>query len=177
MAIKLYLFLFLAFFTFSKADDLGLLKLKLKEIQMTVYFQDYSGGPNATVVEITDPSHGLLSFTKFGAIFCTDDPITEGFEESSAQIARAQGIYVTSALDGSNTHVLISIVFINDKYKGSTLEIQGTSAQFERVREVAVVGGTGKFRLARGYATFETLSYDHASHYALIQCNLTVVHF
>ncbi|XP_042065215.1 dirigent protein 1-like [Salvia splendens] len=158
MTIKISIFLFLAFFTFSKAK-LG----PMKETQMTVYFQDYSGGPNATVLEITGQSNGLLSFTKFGAIFCRDDPITEGFEESSAQIARAQGIYVTSVLDGSNTHVLISIIFINDEYKGSTLEIQGTSSQFEQVREVAVVGGTGKFRLALGYATFETLSYDYAT--------------
>lgn len=164
--------LLLSLFTYSNAD-LGL----LKETKMTVYFQDYSGGPNATVVEITGPSDGLLSFTKFGAIFCTDDPITEGLEESSAQVARAQGIYVTSALDGSNTHVLISIVFVNDEYKGSTLEVQGSSAQFERVREVAVVGGTGIFRLARGYVTFETLSYDHATHYAVIQCNITVLHY
>lgn len=174
MAIKssLLLLLLLSLFTYSNAD-LGL----LKETKMTVYFQDYSGGPNATVVEITGLSDGLLSFTKFGAIFCTDDPITEGLEESSARVARAQGIYVTSALDGSNTHVLISIVFVNDEYKGSTLEVQGSSAQFERVREVAVVGGTGVFRLARGYATFETLSYDHATHYAVIQCNITVLHY
>lgn len=173
MAIfKFSLLLLVAFFTYSNAD-LG----QLQETKLTLYFQDYSGGPNATVVEITGPSNGLLSFTKFGAIFVTDDPITEGFEATSAQVARAQGIYVTSALDGSNTHVLISIVFINDEYKGSTLEVQGTSAQFERVREVAVVGGTGIFRFARGYATFETLHYDHATHYALIQCNVTVLHY
>ncbi|KAK4420541.1 Dirigent protein 23 [Sesamum alatum] len=159
-------------FTYSMAD-----LIQPKETKMTLYFQDYSGGPNATVVEITGQPDGLLRFTKFGAMFCTDDPITEGFDESSPQIARAQGLYVTSALDGSNTHVLISIVFTNEEYKGSTLETQGTSAQFEQVREVAVVGGTGKFRLARGYVTFETIHYDHTLHYAVIQCNVTVLHY
>ncbi|KAL0311230.1 UNVERIFIED_CONTAM: Dirigent protein 23 [Sesamum angustifolium] len=162
----------MALITNSRAD-LG----QHKETEMTLYFQDYSGGPNATVIEITGHPDGVLSFTKFGAIFCTDDPVTEGFSESSAQIARAQGLYVTSALDGSNTHVLISIVFTNEEYKGSTLEVQGSSAQFERVREVAVVGGTGKFRLARGYATFETIHYDHALSYAVIRCNVTVLHY
>ncbi|PIN21166.1 hypothetical protein CDL12_06139 [Handroanthus impetiginosus] len=164
--------IFLVIFTCSKAD-LG----HPKETKMTVYFQDYSGGPNATVIEITDQSIGLLSFTKFGAIFCTDDPVTEEFEESSAQVARAQGIYVTSALDGSNTHVLISIVFTNEEYRGSTLEVQGSSAQFERVREVAVVGGTAKFRFARGFVTFETIHYDQTLHHAVIQCNITVLHY
>ncbi|KAI3465631.1 hypothetical protein Pfo_022294 [Paulownia fortunei] len=171
-SIRLSLLLFLVMFIYGKAE-LG----QPKETKMTVYFQDYSGGPNPTVVEITGRPDGLLSFTKFGSIFCTDDPITEEFEESSAQVARAQGLYVTSALDGSNTHVLISIVFTNEENKGSTLEVQGSSAQFERVREVAVVGGTGKFRLARGYVTFETIHYDHALHYAVIQCNLTVLHY
>ncbi|CAI9784793.1 unnamed protein product [Fraxinus pennsylvanica] len=82
-------------------------------------------------------------------------------------------MYVTSALNGSNTHVLVSIVFTNKEYKGSTLELQGRSAQFDEVREVAVVGGTGKFRLARGYVTFETIYYDPTISYAVIQCNVT----
>ncbi|KAK6141172.1 hypothetical protein DH2020_025090 [Rehmannia glutinosa] len=147
-SIRLSSLLFLVIFIHAKAD-----LSQPKETKMTLYFQDYSGGPNATVIEITGQPNGLLSFAKFGAIFCTDDPITEEFDESSAQIARAQD------------------------YKGSTLEVQGSSAQFERVREVAVVGGTGKFRLARGYATFETIHYDHALHYAVIQCNVTVLHY
>ncbi|KAK4493089.1 hypothetical protein RD792_018076 [Penstemon davidsonii] len=157
----------------SIAADMG----QLKETKMKVFFQDYSGGPNPTIVEVTGQPNELLNFKKFGAMFCTDDPITEKFEVSSAQIARGQGLYVTSALDGSNTHVLVSIVFTNEEYKGSTLEIQGSSAQFERVREVAVVGGTGKFRLARGYATFETVHYDAELRYAVIECNLVVLHY
>lgn len=161
---KLYFFVFIGMLSFLEA----------KESSMTLYFQDYSGGANATVIQVTGQADGLLSFGRFGTMFCTDDPITEDFDASSAQIGRAQGLYVTSALDGSNTHVLISIVFTSDEYKGSTLEVQGSSAQFERVREVSVVGGTGKFRLARGYATFQTLYYDHERHHAVIQCNLTL---
>ncbi|KAH6776091.1 hypothetical protein C2S52_013652 [Perilla frutescens var. hirtella] len=164
--------LFLAVFIYSKAD-----LRHHKETNMTVYFQDYSGGPNPTVIEIPGPSNGPLNFSKFGAMFCTDDPITEEIGENSAPIARGRGLYVTSALDGSSTHVLISIVFTNDEYKSSTLEIQGSSAQFERVREVAVVGGTGKFRLARGYATFETVYYDPERQHAIIQCNITVLRY
>lgn len=148
------------------------------QTEMSLYFQDWSGGgPNATVIEIIGQPNGPLNFTKFGAIFCTDDPVTEEPSESSAQIARAQGIYVTSDLHGHNTNVLISIVFTNNKYKGSTLEIQGSSAQFKHIREVAIVGGTGKFRFARGYATFETIYYDSALHYAIIRCNVSVLHY
>lgn len=167
--------MFLAIIMCTSQVELG----QLKETKMSIYFQDWSGGPNATIIQITmqQRPNKLLNFTKFGAIFVTDDPVTEGFDGSSAQVARAQGMYVTSALDGSNTHVLISIVFTNEEYKGSTLEIQGSSAQFDTVREVAVVGGTGQFRLARGFVTFETIYYDHVFHYAVVQCNVTVLHY
>ncbi|XP_022883471.1 dirigent protein 22-like [Olea europaea var. sylvestris] len=76
-----------------------------------------------------------------------------------------------------NTRVLISIVFTNEEYKGSTFEIQGSSAQFERVKEVARVGGTGIFRLASSYSTFEMIHYDATTYYAVIQCNVTILHY
>ncbi|KAG8364594.1 hypothetical protein BUALT_Bualt18G0013500 [Buddleja alternifolia] len=144
---------------------------------MTLHFHDYSGGPNATVIQINAPPGELPDFTKFGAIFVTDDPITKELDASSPQIARGQGLYVTSSLDGSYTHILMSIVFTDEEYGGSTLEIQSTNLQLQRVIEVGIVGGTGKFRLARGYATFETIYFDETLHYAILQCNVTVLHY
>nr|GMC81634.1 dirigent protein 22-like [Ipomoea batatas] len=99
---------------------------------------------------------GALKFFEFGSLFVTDDPITEEFDSGSAVVARGQGLYVTSALDGKIAHVVISVVFTGGEFSGSTLQIQGASPQLEKVREVAVVGGTGIFRFAPGYATFET---------------------
>lgn len=176
---KQFLILFLTMITTTTtiADQYG--EMKLKETSMTLYFQDQYGGKNASVLQIlpTSDDHHQLGFTKFGAIFCTDDLITKGFDLNSDAVARGQGVYVTSALDGSNTHVLVSIVFNNGEYKGSTLEVQGSSAQFEKVREVAVVGGTGKFRFGKGYATLETIHIDIPAQLAVIQCNITVLHY
>lgn len=165
--------MFLAMMIACAAAEFG----QLKETSMTLYFQDQYGGHNASVLQILPTSDGHLGFTKFGAIFCTDDLITQGFNVDSPAVARGQGVYITSAMDGSNTHVLVSIVFNDGEYKGSTLEVQGSSAQFERVREVAVVGGTGKFRFARGYATLETVHIELAAQLAVIQCNITVLHY
>ncbi|XP_059664483.1 dirigent protein 2-like [Cornus florida] len=172
MAPKLFLLLLLTILICSHSHG-----VHLKETTMTLHFQDYSAGANATVLPVTGIPGRVWSFFGFGTIFCTDDPITEGLDKSSAQIGRAQGMYVTSAMDGSNTHVLISIVFTNEEFGGSTLEIQGTSRQHDAVREVAVVAGTGKFRYARGYATFETVYYDMEISYAIIRCNVTVMHY
>ncbi|XP_057796769.1 dirigent protein 22-like [Salvia miltiorrhiza] len=170
--ITLSIILFLTISIHSKAE-LGL----LKETKMSFYYHDYAGGPNATTIEARGPSTEPLSFIRFGASFVTDDPITEEIEEGSTLIARGRGTYVISALDGTHAQVVMSIVFINGEYKGSTLEIQGSYAQFERLNEAAVVGGTGIFRLARGYATYEVLSYDSVSGYSVTQSNMTVLHY
>ncbi|KAL1534538.1 dirigent protein 22-like [Salvia divinorum] len=173
MKITLFLLLFLATFTYAKTK-LG----HHKEIEMTIYYHDYAGGPNATTIEIPRPSTGHLNYTRFGAMLCADDPITEGIEKDSVPIARGQVIYIISALDGSYAQILMSVVFINGKYKGSTIEIQGSYDQsLVTVPEAAVVGGTGKFRLAFGYATFEIVSYDSVTGYSLTRSNMTILHY
>ncbi|KAL6143903.1 hypothetical protein ACLB2K_054598 [Fragaria x ananassa] len=149
----------------------------LKETRMVLYFQDFSGGPNATSIPIAGIAGKLWTFTQFGTVYVTDDTMTQGPSPKSAVVGRAQGVTVAAALDGSNALVLVSLVFTNREYNGSTIEIQGNSKQFQPVREVAVVSGTGKFRFARGYATFETYFVDLPSAYSILRCNVTVQHY
>ncbi|XP_062106088.1 pterocarpan synthase 1-like [Humulus lupulus] len=149
---------------------------ELTQTHMSLYLQDIAAGPNATLTTVAGIAGKLWTFTQFGTVFVTDDPITETPDPNSALIGRLQGIYVTSELNGRNTHVSVSIVFVNKKYNGSTLELQGNSRQFEEVREVSVVSGTGKFRFARGYATFETYFLDQPKAYSVLRCNVTVHH-
>lgn len=151
----------------------------LKETQLSLYFQDISahGNPNATVIPVAGIAGKAWTFTQFGTVYVTDDYITETADPNSPEVGRGQGMYVTAGLDGLNSHVTLSIVFTNKEYSGSTLQIQGVSKQFEPVREVAVVAGTGKFRFARGYATFETHLLDIPTQYSVIRCNVTVQHY
>ncbi|KAG6385166.1 hypothetical protein SASPL_153994 [Salvia splendens] len=169
--ITLALILFLTILTYSNAK-LGY----LKETQLTVYYQDYSGSQNTTVIEIPGPSNGTQNFFKFGSMFCSDDPITEGADEGSTIIARGRGLIVTTDLVGISHHVMLSVVFIGGEYNGSSIEVYGNDPR-TGAREVPVVGGTGKFRLARGYATFATVSFDPVRSYAVIQSNMTVLHY
>ncbi|XP_022777213.1 dirigent protein 21-like [Durio zibethinus] len=154
----------------AKADG------ELRETNMTVYFQDYSGGPNASSLPMVGFPGKIWSVTDFGTLLVTDDRMTEGPELTSATIGRGQGISVTG-LDGLNAYVSFSIVFTNEAYNGSTIEVQGNSNQFKAVREYGVVSGTGKFRYARGYVTVETISYDRSTYYALLRVNVSVRHY
>ncbi|XP_050379902.1 pterocarpan synthase 1-like [Argentina anserina] len=149
---------------------------EFKETYMSLYFQDFTAGPNLTTLPLAGIACKLWTFDQFGTVYVNDDPITEGPCPESALVGRAQAFVVTSALNGRNALVFLSIVFTNKKYNGSTIEIQGNSKQFEPVREVAVVSGTGEFRFARGYATLETYFVDQPRGYSVIRCNITVQH-
>jgi hypothetical protein len=70
----------------------------------------------------------------------------------------------------------MNFVFQAGKYNGSTVAIMGRNAVFNAVREMAVVGGTGVFRMARGYAQARTHTLDLKTGDATVEYNLYIKH-
>ena len=103
--------------------------------------------------------------------------LTVAIERNLSEVGRAHGIYVNSALDGFDLHLLMSLVFTNKEYSSSTLEIQGADRFYQIYREVSVVLGTRIFRLARGYTTLETVYLDIPNSNAIIRWNVIVFHY
>ncbi|KAL6136907.1 hypothetical protein ACLB2K_062202 [Fragaria x ananassa] len=149
---------------------------EFKETRMSMYLQDFIAGPNFTDIPVAGVAGKLWSFSQFGTVYVTDDPLTQGPSLHAPSVGRAQGVFVAAALDGLNAHIVFSVRFTNKEYIGSTLGIQGNSILREPVRELSVVSGTGKFRFARGYATCETYSVDSSIGYAVVRFNVTVEH-
>ncbi|KAL8027850.1 hypothetical protein ABFX02_14G123700 [Erythranthe guttata] len=73
--------------------------------------------------------------------------------------------------------MLLNLVFTDGEYKGSTLSVLGRNPLGEETREVPIVGGTGAFRMARGYAVTSTYSNDEAHSHGVIQYDVVVYHF
>ncbi|XP_027353336.1 dirigent protein 9-like [Abrus precatorius] len=96
----------------------------------------------------------------FGSVTVIDDQLTEGHELDSAVIGRAQGFYLASSLDGtSQTIVLTILVHGSEHHDGveDTISLFGVHRTASPESEIAVIGGTGKYENARGYAALETL--------------------
>ncbi|KAJ8626894.1 hypothetical protein MRB53_020201 [Persea americana] len=146
-------------------------EVTIKETNMVFYLQDWVTGENVTAIPVAGqkPSSTAINF---GTIMVIDDAVTERPERNSTQVGRAQGVYVNSALDGSDFHLAFSIIFTNEMYKGSTLEIQGADRYLLNPREVSVVSGTGMFRFARGYALLETAYFSGLN--AIVKFNVTI---
>ncbi|XP_058092629.1 dirigent protein 1-like [Magnolia sinica] len=143
--------------------------LPIKETNMVLYLQDWETGSNATAFPVAGLNDTYSSILKFATIMVIDDAVTEGLDRTSKEMGRAHGMYVNSALDASDLHLLFSVIFTNEKYNGSTLEIQGADWFFLKQREASVVSGTSLFRYAKGYAVLETVYLDLANLNAAIK--------
>ncbi|KAL3622027.1 hypothetical protein CASFOL_034223 [Castilleja foliolosa] len=141
------------------------------------YFQDVLSGDNPTVWKVAESQITKTSPTTFGQISVIDDLLTAGPEPDSEVVGRAQG--TTGFADLSNTAIQmgLNIVFAEGKYKGSTVSILGRNPIFEKDRELAIVGGTGCFRMARGVAVSNTHSFDTSTNYGVLEYTLYITHY
>ncbi|KAL5078155.1 hypothetical protein RYX36_017139 [Vicia faba] len=140
------------------------------------YFHDTLDGEKQTTLKIINPpnesSHG-----DFGSTFIIDNPLTEEQDINSKLIGRAQGTYALASKQGDLALKMdVNFVFIEGSYKGSTLSLLGRNVIVDEVREMAIVGGTGAFRFARGYALAKTVLYDPASQNAIEEFDVSIYH-
>ncbi|XP_038711162.1 dirigent protein 22-like isoform X2 [Tripterygium wilfordii] len=139
------------------------------------YFHDITSGKNPTAVNIVTAPDGTRS--GFGSTVMIDDPLTEEQESTSKFVGRAQGIYAMASQNDSSLLMMLNLVFMEGTYKGSSLSVLGRNPVFLDVREMPIVGGTGLFRLARGYALAHTVWYDVNTGDAIVEYNVYVSHY
>ncbi|KAK1373668.1 Dirigent protein [Heracleum sosnowskyi] len=92
----------------------------------------------------------------FGTMTVIDDELTEGHELGSGLVGKAQGFYISSSGDGFSQTMAFTVMFENGGYTDS-LCLFGVHRSSVSQSQIAVMGGTGKFLNAKGYATLKTL--------------------
>ncbi|RZC44011.1 hypothetical protein C5167_036961 [Papaver somniferum] len=130
---------------------------KEKMTKLHFYFHDVITGKNPVAVQIAQARGTKSSPTMFGAMFMIDDPLTEGPSPRSRLVGRAQGFYGHSGKDELSLTMSMSLVFTgNKKFNGSTISVLSRNPIEHTKRELAIVGGTGYFRYARGFISGKT---------------------
>ncbi|KAL6856262.1 hypothetical protein ACP4OV_019064 [Aristida adscensionis] len=121
-----------------------------------LYVHETFAGANATAAAVAASPLGANS--SFGAVGVADDELRAGRERSSELLGRYQAVIVgTSRRAGAGYLTSITLVFTAGEYGGSTLSVEGPVLDFAGTIERAVVGGTGRFRMARGYSLTKIL--------------------
>uniref|UniRef100_A0A0E0MK80 Dirigent protein n=1 Tax=Oryza punctata TaxID=4537 RepID=A0A0E0MK80_ORYPU len=142
-----------------------------------VYWHDVVSGASPTAVQVARAATTNSSASFFGAVVVIDDPLTSGPDmKTSSPVGRAQGTYISAGKDKVALLMNMNFVFQSGRYNGSTVAIMGRNEVFAAVREMAVVGGTGVFRWARGYAQARTHTLDMKTGDATVEYNLYINH-
>ncbi|CAN7075273.1 unnamed protein product [Brassica oleracea var. botrytis] len=128
-------------------------------------------GHNPTSVKVAEAAQTNTSKTYFGSMFVMDCPLTTLPNISSNIIGYAQGMTASASQTELGLLMILHFVFTEREYNGSTISILGRNLVFENVREMPVVGGSGLFRFARGYAEGKTYSLDVKSGNATLEYN------
>lgn len=152
---------------------LGLEKEKLSHLRF--YFHDVLGGPNPTAVRVAEAPTTNSSVTAFGAVEIMDDALTVAPDLSSKIVGRAQGIYASASQSELGLLMVLTFAFTQGKYNGSSLSVLGRNTVLSPVREMPIVGGSGLFRFARGYAQAHTHAINFEE--AVVEYNVYVFHY
>nr|GMD90540.1 dirigent protein 22-like [Ipomoea batatas] len=153
----------------------GLGREKLSHLHF--FFHDTVTGKNPTAVTIARAATTNESHTEFGLMAVMDDPLTAGPNLSSKMVGRAQGIYASAAMDDVCLLMVVNFAFVDGKYNGGGLSVVGRNEVFSGVRELPIVGGSGVFRFARGYAQAKTHTLDLKTGNAVVEYNVYVFHY
>ncbi|KAG6677062.1 hypothetical protein I3842_14G007600 [Carya illinoinensis] len=146
-----------------------------KTTHLHFYFHDILSGKNPSAIKIAGPSKSTIF--NFGNTMMIDDALTEGPALESKLVGRAQGFYALAAQNEIAMLMVMNFVFTEGEYKGSTLSILGRNPVGDDVREMPVVGGSGVFRQAHGYALAHTVLFDPNTGDATVEYNVYVSHF
>ncbi|KZV13830.1 hypothetical protein F511_44983, partial [Dorcoceras hygrometricum] len=151
-------------------------QLRRKLTHFRVYWHDIVGGPNPTSVPIvrSPPANNV---TAFGQINMIDNPLTLKPGLSSKVVGKAQGFYGLASQEEVGLLMAMNFVFTEGKYNGSTITIMGRNAVFDKMREMPVIGGSGLFRFASGYAQARTHSFNLETGDATVQYDVYVMHY
>ncbi|XP_074294111.1 dirigent protein 24-like [Silene latifolia] len=112
------------------------------------------------------PSGVSLQQLIFGSVTVIDDELTEGPELGSGVIGKGQGFYLASSLDGESHTMAFTALFPGEEGhhgEDDTVSFFGVHRTASSVSHIAVVGGTGTYKNAKGYATIEALP-QHDQH-------------
>ncbi|XP_059309059.1 dirigent protein 9-like [Lycium ferocissimum] len=106
------------------------------------------------------PNGLSLQQLMFGSITVVDNEITEGHELGSSILGRAQGCYLTSSSDGTSHTLALTTLFHGHEHEvDDTISFFGIHRTATPISHIAVIGGTGKYENAKGYATIETMPH------------------
>ncbi|CAN1278035.1 Pterocarpan synthase 1 [Linum perenne] len=143
-----------------------------KQTHLHFYFHDIiTAPPTRTVTNVLDNN------TFYGGVYLSDDSLTLGPELTSTSVGTARGIYSFPSPNDFVLEMVYNLAFTHGVYNGSTLTLVGPIFPRVIVNELSIVGGTGLFRFARGYAVAKRIVLDFNALLVVRELDVYVSHY
>ncbi|KAF7090985.1 hypothetical protein CFC21_093655 [Triticum aestivum] len=121
-----------------------------REISLRLYLHQVIDGPDHNQVVTVSSRHPAW----FGTTAVIDWTVTDAPQRGATIVARAKGMQVQADVEGPGWFHYFTMVFEDPRFGGSTLAVMG---QYLSEGEMAIMGGTGEFAMARGVIKFRTV--------------------
>lgn len=108
------------------------------------------------------PARATLHELEFGIVTAIEEDVYEPSGAGFQTLGRAQGMYVASSENGSSHMMALTVSFGDGEVK-DRLRFFGLHMTHVEESHIAVIGGTGKFLGANGYATVKAVSAKPSS--------------
>ena len=141
------------------------------------YFHDITGGSDRSVALIAKPENSTSY--GFGSLIMIDDPLTVGPDKRSKLIGRAQGMYGIAVIASQTEPILLITLtysFLEERYNGSSISVLGRYDVAAKQREMPILGGSGVFRLARGYVIAKPYKFGKTKNEDIVEYEVFVFH-
>ncbi|OAY52367.1 dirigent protein 4 [Manihot esculenta] len=148
---------------------------KNKVTNLHFFFHDTLSGENPSAILIASPN--ITNKFQFGKAYAIDDPLTLGPEPTSHVIGNAQGFYLFSGKESSSLVSYYDLGFTEGEFNGSSFSLFSRNPVEDTERELAVVGGRGKFRSAEGFALLKTYYFNLTTGDAVVEYDVTLIHY
>ncbi|KAM0946945.1 putative dirigent protein [Dioscorea sansibarensis] len=153
---------------------------KEKVTHLHFFYQEnlISDHPSAVVVaKPKDTTVNASNLAPFGAVYVLDTPLTEGQDPNSKVVGQVQGFSVSAGQDKPMAVFMVDFGFTSGEFNGSSISALSRNPVLDVDRELAIVGGRGKFRMARGFANLHTSYINATSGVVIVEYNVTVFHY
>ncbi|XP_027908396.1 dirigent protein 22-like [Vigna unguiculata] len=154
--------------------ELGLHKKHKVISHFRFFFHERFTGSNATSVSVVPPLPNYNT-TSFGLVGVSDIALRVGPEPNSTVVGKVESLYAGTSQTEFDLLLVANFVLTEGKYNGSTIVVLGRNRLSLKVREMPVIGGSGVFKFATGYAESNTLYLD--AERSSIEYNIYVSHY
>lgn len=151
----------------------------VKKTQLHFFLHDTISGNNPSAVLVAYPNGTVVqegNIVPFGSVYVFDDPLTEGPTLNSKVIGNARGLYA-SISRGADLTLLFNgdLEFTSGEFNGSSISVFSRDP-LVLTKELAVVGGRGKFRMAQGFILNNAIFFNATSGDAILEFHVTIFH-